>query len=147
MICPFCSFGDTRVIDSRENDTYDFVRRRRECQKCVKRFTTYERCELELSVIKRDGRKEPFDRDKLKIGIMRACSKRPIGLDVIDKIVAGIEMKLRKKGSGIKSEHIGNLVMNSLKRVDKVAYIRFASVYQDFNDVKSFEKEAKLLMN
>jgi transcriptional repressor NrdR len=146
MICPFCLYKDTKVVDSREQEGYGTVRRRRECLKCTKRFTTHERCTVELNVVKRDGRKEVFDRDKFRMGIIRACSKRPVGIDALDNIADKIESRLRRKGNEVKSQIIGGLVMQELKKIDKVAYLRFASVYRDFDDVASFEKEAKLLM-
>mgnify|MGYP001590693702 CR=1 FL=1 len=145
MICPYCEEGETRVVDSREHDNLPSVRRRRECPDCQKRFTTYERYEMELSVVKRDGRKEEFSRDKLKMGMVKACNKRPINLDTIDHVVNKIENKLRTRNGDVTSEIIGNMVMQELKKIDKVAYIRFASVYRDFDDVKSFEEEVKLL--
>ncbi|MEK6839726.1 MAG: transcriptional regulator NrdR [Nanoarchaeota archaeon] len=145
MLCPYCTTGETRVIDSRENEHSLTVRRRRECSGCDKRFTTYERCEMELTVIKRDGRKETFDRDKMKMGMVRACAKRPISVETIDHLTTKLESKLRSMGGEVKSEAIGKLIMHELKKLDKIAYIRFASVYHDFDDVQSFEKEAKLL--
>jgi transcriptional repressor NrdR len=145
VLCPFCEAGETKVIDSRENGPSYSVRRRRECTSCGKRFTTYERCDMELTIIKRNGAKEPFNRDKLKMGMVKACSKRPVSIEVIDKITNKLEAKLRSRGTEIKSELIGRLVMAELKKMDKIAYIRFASVYHDFDDVKSFEREAKLL--
>ena len=145
MLCPYCGDGETRVVDSRENEQAISVRRRRECIKCDKRFTTYERHDMELKVIKRDGRKEDFDRNKLKMGIVRACTKRPISVETIDHVTNKIETKLHNQGNEVTSEIIGNIVMQELKKIDKIAYIRFASVYRDFSDVKSFEKEAKLL--
>lgn len=145
MICPYCVTGETRVIDSRENEHSVTVRRRRECVDCDKRFTTYERCEMELTVIKRDGRKEAFDRDKMKMGMVRACAKRPISVETIDHLTTKLETKLRSMHGEVKSEAIGKLIMHELKKLDKIAYIRFASVYHDFDDVQSFEKEAKLL--
>ena len=147
MLCPYCVQGETRVIDSREHEQTPSVRRRRECTQCDKRFTTYERYESALRVLKRDGRKEGFDRDKLKIGIVRACAKRPVSVETIDHITTKLETKLRALGTEIASEIIGKMVMQELKKIDKIAYIRFASVYRDFDDVKSFEKEAKLLMH
>lgn len=145
MLCPYCASGDTKVIDSRENERSITVRRRRECLSCEKRFTTYEKFELELKVIKRDGRKEEFESDKLKMGMVRACAKRPVSVETIDHITNKIETRLRNQSSEITSESIGRIVMQELKKLDKIAYIRFASVYRDFDDVKSFEKEAKLL--
>lgn len=144
MKCPYCSSEDTKVIDKRPSDDRTF-RRRRECEKCEKRFTTYERIEIvPLTVIKRDGRREDFDKNKIRIGIMKACEKRPINQEKIEKIVDEIENELLNMDTTeIKSKVIGDLVMNSLKNVDEVAYIRFASVYKKFRDIESFEKELK----
>ena len=143
MKCPYCSHSETKVIDSRE--TEDITRRRRECLNCTKRFTTYERVEsVNLVIIKKDLRREPYDRDKLKRGLIKACEKRPVSHDDIEKIVDEIESKLKSLNTTeIKSTIIGGEVMRSLKKLDKVAYIRFASVYKDFKDVKEFEKELK----
>jgi len=143
MKCPYCSHSETKVIDSRE--TEDITRRRRECLNCTKRFTTYERVEsVNLVIIKKDLRREPYDRDKLKRGLIKACEKRPVSHDDIEKIVDNIESKLKSLNTTeIKSTIIGEEVMRSLKKLDKVAYIRFASVYKDFKDVKEFEKELK----
>ena len=143
MKCPYCSHSETKVIDSRE--TEDITRRRRECLNCTKRFTTYERVEsVNLVIIKKDLRREPYDRDKLKRGLIKACEKRPVSHDDIEKIVDKIESKLKSLNTTeIKSTIIGEEVMRSLKKLDKVAYIRFASVYKDFKDVKEFEKELK----
>jgi len=143
MKCPYCSHSETKVIDSRE--TEDITRRRRECLNCTKRFTTYERVEsVNLVIIKKDLRREPYDRDKLKRGLIKACEKRPVSHDDIEKIVDEIESKLKSLNTTeIKSTIIGEEVMRSLKKLDKVAYIRFASVYKDFKDVKEFEKELK----
>src|SRR3989338_2849405 len=145
MKCPYCSHSETKVIDSRE--TEDITRRRRECLNCTKRFTTYERVEsVNLVIIKKDLRREPYDRDKLKRGLIKACEKRPVSHDDIEKIVDKIESKLKSLNTTeIKSTIIGEEVMRSLKKLDKVAYIRFASVYKDFKDVKEFEKELKWL--
>ena len=145
MKCPYCGHAETKVVDKRETAEFDVTRRRRECLKCEKRFTTYERIEkVDLSVVKKDGRKEPFDKEKIRKGILRACEKRPVTLEQIDKIVDAIESDLRKlKSTEIKSEKIGEKVIGALKKLDKVAYIRFASVYRSFKDVKDFEKEIK----
>ncbi len=145
MKCPYCSHNETKVVDKRETGEFDITRRRRECLKCEKRFTTYERIErVDLSVIKKDGRKEPLDKEKIRRGILRACEKRPVTLEQIDKIVDMIESDLRKlKSTEIKTEKIGEKVISALKKLDKVAYIRFASVYRSFDDVKDFEKEIK----
>ena len=130
------------MVDKRESSP-GITRRRRECQKCKKRFTTYEKVEiLDLSIIKKDGTREAFDREKLEKGIRRACEKRPIGQEKIDKIVSEIEAELlNKKAKEVSSREIGELVMKKLKKLDKVAYIRFASVYREFEDINSFEEE------
>lgn len=141
MKCVFCASG-TKVVDKR---TTDVTRRRRECLKCGKRFTTYERAELSLMVVKKDGRREPYAREKILAGVMKACEKRPIAQDKINSIVDGIENELRKEGNEVSSKNVGELVMRHLKRLDKVAYIRFASVYRSFDDIASFEKEVKML--
>lgn len=145
MQCPYCHH-ETKVVDTRESNE-NTIRRRRECLKCKKRFTTYERIEqIELVVVKKDGRRELFDRNKLKTGIMKACEKRPITIDAIDKIIDAIDTELRRQDTTeIPSKLIGQLVMKKLQKIDKVAYIRFASVYREFKDIKSFEKELKLL--
>ncbi|MBI1978736.1 MAG: transcriptional repressor NrdR [Candidatus Aenigmarchaeota archaeon] len=146
MNCPYCSSEDTKVIDKRPSDDKTF-RRRRECDKCHKRFTTYERIEIvPLTIIKRDGRREDFDRNKIRIGIMKACEKRPINQEKIEKVVDEIENELRNMDSTeIKSKIIGDMVSERLKTLDEVAYIRFASVYKKFKDIESFEKELKEL--
>ena len=143
MKCIFCS-SETKVTDKRDSETE--TRRRRECLKCGKRFTTYERVEeLNFIVVKKDKSREPFSREKLKKGIEKACEKRPIETEKIDKMINEIERKIREKikGKEISSMEIGELVMKSLKKIDKVAYIRFASVYQDFKDVSDFKREIK----
>lgn len=146
MICPYCNSDETKVIDKRSSDNKTF-RRRRECEKCNKRFTTYERIEdIPLTIIKRDGRSEAFDRNKIRIGIMKACEKRPISQEKIEKIVGEIENDLRNMDSTeIKSKIIGDMVIEKLKSLDEVAYIRFASVYKKFKDIESFERELKEL--
>jgi len=147
MKCPFCGHLDTNVLESRTSENGDVFRRRRECAKCRKRFTTYERVEKpSLFVIKKDGRREPFSREKLTTGIIKACQKRPVGIDEIGVLVEEIERELLKKDSvEIPSRVIGSLVMKKLKRLDKVAFVRFASVYREFADVGDFEKEVKRL--
>ncbi len=143
MKCIFCGH-DTKVTDKREAP--DGVRRRRECLKCKKRFTSYERPEKkDIIIVKKDGRREHFSNEKLKNGIMRACEKRPISIKEIDKILEDIEERLRRKGKEVKSEMLGKMVINKLKKLDKVAYIRFASVYRDFKDIKDFKEEIKNL--
>jgi len=142
MICPYCHADQTKVTDSRETELGS-TRRRRECLKCNKRFTTYERIEeIELTVVKKNKNRERFDRNKLIRGFMRACEKRPIKIEKIERIVDEIEAELRKKDSiEIPSTDIGEMVMGKLKELDKIAYIRFASVYREFTDIRSFEKE------
>jgi transcriptional repressor NrdR len=144
MQCPYCK-ADTKVVDKR--DSGEHTRRRRECLKCSKRFTTYERLEeTPLVVIKKDGRRQSFDRSKLKSGILRACEKRPITTEQIERVVEEIEQHLRNKYTAdIPSRAIGEAVMARLKSLDKVAYIRFASVYRNFTDLGSFEKELNAL--
>jgi transcriptional repressor NrdR len=144
MQCPFCGTEDTKVIDSRDSDAFE-TRRRRECEKCSKRFTTYERIEQSpLIVIKKDGRRESFLPEKLKSGFLRACQKREVSVERIDEAVRDIENALRNEDkTEIPSALIGELVIRKLRKLDKVAYIRFASVYKDFEDVKDFEKEIK----
>ncbi|MBT4135999.1 transcriptional repressor NrdR [archaeon] len=143
MKCVYC--GDyTRVTNKRESG--DDVRRRRECLKCKKRFTTYERSEKnDIILVKKDGRRERFSKEKLRNGLMKACEKRPVPIEKIDKTVGEVEEKLRRKGKEIKSEVIGKMIMTKLKRLDKVAYIRFASVYRDFKDIEDFKEEIKEL--
>ncbi len=143
MKCPFCSNPDTRVIDSRLTDSSDSVRRRRMCEKCGKRFTTYERLEDQpIAVIKKDNTREPFDRNKILSGLIRACIKRDISAEVLNKIVDDIENEISSMPSNeIQSKEIGNLVLKRLKNLDKVAYIRFASVYKQFKNIKQFTRE------
>ncbi|MGC9309670.1 MAG: transcriptional regulator NrdR [Candidatus Nanoarchaeia archaeon] len=145
MRCPYCNQQETKVTDKRDSE--GFIRRRRECLKCGKRFTTYERVELDLNVIKKDGKREPFNRDKMATGIKKAFEKRPVSSEKIEKIINDIEARIyrRTKGKDIKTEKIGQIVMSTLKRVDKVAYIRFASVYREFADIEDFKKEIKEL--
>ena len=145
MRCPYCNFGETKVIETREAEDSDVTRRRRECLKCKKRFTTYERVEmLDLRVIKKSGDIEGFDRGKVLKGMLRACEKRPIKIERIEKIVDEIESELRKMESvEIPTKAIGEMIMDRLKDLDHVAYIRFASVYREFKDIKGFEKELK----
>lgn len=146
MKCPFCGASSSSVVDSR--DTSDFrIRRRRQCEKCHKRFTTYEDVQLEeLTVIKKDGRREPFDRNKLLTGIARACIKRPVPHEKIVAVVDAVEAKLRRLAKPeIPAEKIGELVMERLQKTDQVAYIRFASVYRSFTDIDSFEKALRAL--
>jgi len=142
MRCPFCLAQDTRVTDKRDNE--GTVKRRRECLGCKKRFTTFERVEdVDVRIVKKDGRRENFSREKLKAGLMRACEKRPVSQEQINKAVDEIEKTIRTEEKEVPTKIIGELVMKKLKKLDKVAYIRFASVYRDFEDVKDFEKEIK----
>ena len=144
MKCPFCSADDTKVTDSRDSDVFE-TRRRRECEKCAKRFTTYERIvQNPLTVIKKDGRREGFLPEKLKGGFLKATQKREVSVEKIEEAVREIENALRNEDkTEIPSALIGELVSRKLKKLDKVAYIRFASIYKDFEDVGDFEKEIK----
>ena len=142
MLCPYCSNDETKVTDKR--DSKNETRRRRECLKCGKRFTTYERIEpVEIFVIKKDGRREAFSREKLKSGIIKACEKRPVSHDKIEASVSLIEEKLKQYGQEVESKIIGEFVMRALKKLDKIAYIRFASVYREFKDISEFKREIK----
>ncbi len=145
MRCPYCLNEETKVVDKR--DFGDRTKRRRECLKCSKRFNTQESLEeVSLRVIKKDGRREDFDREKIRKGLIRACEKRPVSTEKIDKMLINIEEKLRKSGKKeVNTAVIGELVSRELKKVDKVAYIRFASVYREFADVSDFKKEIKEL--
>lgn len=148
MNCPYCNSLETKVTDSRDTGKYA-IRRRRECLECGKRFTTYESIEMEpLYVIKKDGRREKFDRQKIKTGIQKALEKRPISQEQIETTVETIEEKIRRLGQEeVPTSTIGEYVMDSLKDLDHVGYIRFASVYRSFTDVTSFEQEVKNLMD
>ncbi|MBI2420576.1 MAG: transcriptional repressor NrdR [Candidatus Levybacteria bacterium] len=149
MKCPYCGSKETEVVETRDSDDLETIRRRRACLTCEKRFTTYERVEnINLVVIKKDGRREQFNRDKLKGGILRSCEKTKISVEDIDKIVTEIERELRTADSiEVESKKIGQLVAGKLKKLDKVAYIRFSSVFKRFVDVEDFEKEVKKLIN
>lgn len=146
MRCPKCGADDTRVIDSRMQDTSNAIKRRRECRTCGYRFTTFERCEDPIEVIKSDGSTQPFDRNKLLVGLMRATSKRDIDIATLNNLIDGIEQELRSRTfKSITSHDIGDMVLKRLEALDKVAYIRFASVYRDFKDIDEFVDElAKL---
>jgi transcriptional repressor NrdR len=141
--CPYCDFEDTKVIDSRLSETKDAIRRRRECLSCGKRFTTYERREpLKLMVIKRDGAKEPFDREKLRAGLAKACAKQRIVEEQIELIVDEIEAELReRRRHEVTSRRLGDMVLIRLRGLDMVAYLRFASVYRQYTDVDQFRSE------
>jgi len=143
MKCPYCGFGQDKVIDTREINDGLQIRRRRECLNCGKRFTTYEEIEMKpLIVIKKDGRREKFNREKIFTGIQKACEKRPISTEKIEKIIMEIEQELRQKfDREVPSKEIGKIIIRKLKKIDKVAYIRFASVYREFQDISEFKKE------
>lgn len=142
MQCPFCSNKTLKVTDKRGSP--EGIRRRRECLKCKKRFTTYERIEKQdLYVIKKDKRREKFSREKLEVGIYRAFEKRPTSKENIDKMINEVEETIRKKGKEIKTSLIGEIIMKKIKKVDNVAYIRFASVYRNFQDINDFKQEIK----
>ena len=149
MKCQFCSAPDSKVIDSRPTDDGNSIRRRRECIKCGRRFTTYEKVELSpLFVVKRDGRWEAFDSQKIKAGILHACDKLPVSMQQIDDIVTKIEQRAYASMDGeIQSEKIGDMVMAELKELNDVAYVRFAAVYQKFMDVETFIEELQKLLN
>lgn len=148
MKCPYCASEETDVVDSRDTKDLLAIRRRRECARCEKRFTTYERVEeTGMIVIKKDGRREKFDRQKLLNGLLKAFEKRPVGFEKIEEAVDQIERELRKKDTTeIKSTVIGELVMKKLKRLDSIAYIRFASVYREFKDIEDLKKELQSLL-
>jgi len=148
MKCPFCENTDTKVIDSRPTEEGHAIRRRRECENCGKRFTTYEKVEeMLLMVIKKDGRREAFDRSKVLSGIVKACEKRTVPLAEIEKVVDEIERGLNNTmEKEIESKFIGELIMEQLKKIDEVAYVRFASVYRQFTDVNTFVAEIEKLL-
>lgn len=148
MKCPYCGSNDSEVVETRDSEDLETIRRRRACLKCQKRFTTYERVEnVYLVVIKKDGRREQFNRDKLKSGIMRSSEKTKVSLETIDKIVTDIERELRTSESvEIESKKIGQMVAERMKKIDKVAYIRFSSVFRRFVDIEDFEKEVRRLI-
>lgn len=147
MKCPFCGFPDSRVLDSRPTLDGTAIRRRRECPECGARFTTYERYELlPLIVVKKDGRRETFDRSKLLNGVLKACEKRPISYETLEKLVEEVELALQRQGTTeIPSKFIGELVMTRLRQIDQVAYVRFASVYKDFREIDQFLEIVKEL--
>lgn len=148
MLCPFCGYLEDRVVDSREAKAGDAVRRRRECGKCGRRFTTYERIdEIPYMVVKKDGRREKFDRQKVLTGLLKACERRPIAVGTLEEIVNEAEAFVAESPERERpTSEVGELVMNRLKTLDKVAYVRFASVYLDFKDVKEFMDELKDLL-
>lgn len=149
MKCPFCGFENDKVVDSRESKEGESIRRRRECLKCEKRFTTYERIdEIPYMVVKKDGRREKFERQKILNGVLRACEKRPISMGKMEQIVNEVEQYVVDSPERERTaSEIGELIMDRLKQIDKVAYIRFASVYRDFKDVDEFRSELERLLS
>ena len=148
MKCPFCAHVDDKVIDSREGRTGDTIRRRRECLKCGRRFTTYERIdEIPYMVVKKDGRRERFDRQKALAGVLKACEKRPVSMVQLETIADKAEVMVQESSEReVSTRTLGEMIMNELKNLDKVAYVRFASVYLDFKDVQEFMSELKDLL-
>lgn len=148
MTCPFCGFLEDKVIDSRESREGDVIRRRRQCLKCERRFTTYERIdEIPYMVVKKDGRREKFERQKVLAGLLKACEKRPVSMGKLAEIVDMVESKLADNPEReLSTTEIGELLMEELRGLDKIAYVRFASVYRDFQDVEAFLSELKELM-
>ncbi|MGA7257969.1 MAG: transcriptional regulator NrdR [Terracidiphilus sp.] len=148
MKCPYCGFAQDRVVDSRESKEADAIRRRRECEKCNRRFTTYERIdEIPYMVVKKDGRRERFDRQKVLNGLLRACEKRPISSSQLEEVVDATEQFVMDAQERERTtSEIGELIMSHLKKLDTVAYIRFASVYRDFKDVREFKEELEGLL-
>jgi len=149
MICPFCGFREDRVIDSRESREGDVIRRRRQCLKCERRFTTYERTdEIPYMVVKKDGRREKFDRQKVLSGLLKACEKRPVSMARLAELVDEIEAKLVDNADReLSTTQIGEILMGRLANFDKIAYVRFASVYRDFQDVETFFNELRSLVH
>lgn len=148
MRCPFCGFLESKVVDSRSSKEGDSIRRRRECLKCARRYTTYERIEeVAQMVIKKDGRREPFDRWKIKSGILKAVEKRPVGLEQVEALIDDVERSLFNSSEHeVSTDAIGQAVMERLKELDEVAYVRFASVYRQFKDLNEFMNELKTLL-
>jgi len=149
MRCPHCGYKEDKVVDSRATQEESAIRRRRECLKCGKRFTTYEYVEeVSLMVIKKDGRREPFDRKKMLSGMIKACEKRPVGMEKMEEIATQVERAIQKKSDReVSASKIGELVMEKLKQLDDVAYVRFASVYRQFKDVGQFMEELKGILH
>ncbi|QUL99083.1 MAG: transcriptional repressor NrdR [Candidatus Fermentithermobacillus carboniphilus] len=148
MKCPFCGYLDSRVLESRATDEMSAIRRRRECPRCGRRFTTYERVEESpLLVVKKDGSRESFSRQKILSGMLKACEKRPIPLEILERASFEVERELRETGKGeVTSKEIGELVMEKLKQIDDVAYVRFASVYREFRDLDGFREEVERIL-
>ncbi|EST54716.1 NrdR family transcriptional regulator [Brevibacillus panacihumi W25] len=149
MRCPFCEYNGTRVLDSRPFNNYKSIRRRRECEKCERRFTTFEMVEESpLIIVKKDGTREEFSREKVLRGLVRACEKRPVPLETLEDVVSDIEKELRNCGQAeVPSDDVGEKVMERLYHVDEVAYVRFASVYRQFKDISVFMKELEELLS
>ncbi len=147
MKCPFCAHFDDKVVDSRTIKEGELIRRRRECLECTKRFTTYERIEeIPLMVVKKDGRREAFDRSKIVIGLLKACEKRPVGVEAIEDVVDRIEKDISNSAEKeVLAEKVGAMIMEELKELDEVAYVRFASVYRQFKDINEFMDALKAL--
>ncbi|MDP8292480.1 MAG: transcriptional regulator NrdR [Candidatus Orphnella occulta] len=148
MRCPYCGYKEDKVVDSRASSENDSIRRRRECLKCQRRFTTYEHIEdMALMVVKKDGQRQAFDRNKLISGILKSCEKRPVSANKIERLVDDVERTLqRKHEKEVQSSQIGGMVMKKLHGLDEVAYVRFASVYREFKDVTEFMKELKYVL-
>ncbi len=148
MKCMFCGCMNSRVIDSRPNEDGSAIRRRRECEGCGRRFTTYERIDLvPMMVVKKDGRREPFDPDKLRSGVVKACEKRPIPMQKLDELVADIQTRVESDyDREVTSAQLGDMVMDRLKEIDEVAYVRFAAVYRHFKDIQTFMEELSKLL-
>jgi transcriptional repressor NrdR len=148
MRCPFCGYIESKVVDSRSSKESDSIRRRRECLKCERRYTTYERIEeVAQMVIKKDGRREPFDRWKIKSGILKSCEKRPVSLDQVETLIDEVERALFNSSEHeVSTDTIGLAVMDRLKKIDGVAYVRFASVYREFRDLNEFMDELKNML-
>jgi transcriptional repressor NrdR len=148
MRCPYCGYKEDKVIDSRASSEDEAIRRRRECMKCQRRFTTYEHIEdMPLMVVKKNGQRQAFDRNKLIAGILKSCEKRPVSANKIENLVDSIERVLQRKNEKeVKSSQIGEMVMKKLHEIDEVAYVRFASVYREFKDVTEFMKELKYVL-
>ena len=149
MKCPFCSFEEQKVIDSRPVEESNSIRRRRECLKCLKRFTTYEKVEsVSVMIVKKDKTREEFDRQKLLGGLIRACQKRPVSITQLENLVTEIETQISNSlDREVTSQYIGELVMERLKEIDEVSYVRFASVYRQFRDINTFMDELTKLLN
>lgn len=149
MKCPYCDFLGSKVLDSRPANEYKSIRRRRECEQCHRRFTTFEMIEeAPLIVVKKDGSREEFSRDKILRGLIRACEKRPVSIEQLEKVVSDVERKIRDKAHAeVDSQQIGEALMEELHPIDEVAYVRFASVYRQFKDISMFMKELNSLLN